>query len=498
MLAKPLLLALVLATLTAIAAAWWPARAAARVPVVAALAARPPQPRPAHRFALLGAVLLAAGLTLLAVNNPDRPLIGIGGIVGTAAGVLLLAPLLIAALAPVARACPVAARIALRDLARYRARSGAALAAISMATGIAAAIIIGAGAAQAASPSGGNLPDNELVVWLTPEAIQGPIPQLDAAQLARARAAVSLISGLVQGGPPLGLTGGISPNARIESATEAGVSGKPVAAFGIPHRVGGDTEYHGDEMIPLLLATPEILQRYGIPAGSIDPETDVLTSHRDLSGYRLIGAGRAAESWQPKVQYEAGLPAYSSDPTTLMTEHGLKALGLSPAPVGWLVTAPKELTPAQVDKAEQTARGAGLALSVETRPLAADLARLRTGATAIGAGVALGVLAMTVGLIRGEAGRDLRTLAANGAGAGTRRRLTAATALALALLGAVLGTAGAYAALIAWYHQNLHALTAVPVEHLTGLIVGLPLVAAAASWLLAGREPAGVARSPLD
>jgi putative ABC transport system permease protein len=435
---------------------------------------------------------------LLGQSNPDRPVVVVGGVVGTAAGVLLLAPLLVAVLAAVARAFPVAARIALRDLGRYRARSGAALAAISMATGIAAAIIVGSGAAQAAAPSGGNLPDDELIVWLTPSGIEGPVPQLDAAQLTQARSAVSAIAGSVQGGTPLPLAGGISPNARVESINDSGLSGKPVATFGIPHRSGGSTEYRGDEMIPLLAATPDILSRYGIAASSIDPAADVLTSHTDLSRYRLVGAGRQGESWQPRTQHTTQLPVHTSDPTTLVTDHGIRALGLNPAPVGWLITTAKPLTPAQVDKAQQAARASGLDLAVETRPLAADLSRLRTGAAAIGAGVALGVLAMTVGLIRAEAGRDLRTLAANGAARGTRRRLTAATTLALALLGAVLGTAGAYAALIAWYHQHLHALASVPVEHLTGLIIGLPLIAAAAAWLLAGREPAGVARSPLE
>ncbi|NMO53737.1 FtsX-like permease family protein [Actinoplanes sp. TBRC 11911] len=493
-----ILLAAALAVVAAVVAAWWPARAAARVPVVAALSARPPQPRPVHRFAVLGALLLAAGLILLAQSNPERPALVVGGVAGTAAGMLLLAPLLVAVLATVARAFPVAARIALRDLGRYRARSGAALAAISMATGIAAAIIVGAGAAQAAAPSGGNLPDDELIVWVAPSRIEGPVPQLDASQLAQARSAVSAIAGTIHGGTPLPLIAGISPGARLESLNDSGLSGKPVVAFAIPHRSGGSTEYHGDEMIPLLLATPDILGRYGITAGSIDPAADVLTSHTDLSRYRLIGADRQGESWQPRTQHIGQLPANTSEPTTLLTEHGMRALGLTPAPVGWLIATTKPLTPAQVDKAQQAARASGLDLAVETRPLAADLSRLRTGAAAIGAAVALGVLAVTVGLIRAEAGRDLRTLAANGAARGTRRRLTAATTLALALLGAVLGTAGAYAALIAWYHQDLHSLARVPVEHLSGLIIGLPLVAAAAAWLLAGREPTGVARSPLE
>ena len=46
--------AMLLAVLTAFGAAWWPARASARVSIVAALSGRPPRPQPAHRFAVLG------------------------------------------------------------------------------------------------------------------------------------------------------------------------------------------------------------------------------------------------------------------------------------------------------------------------------------------------------------------------------------------------------------------------------------------------------------
>ena len=65
---------------------------------------------------------------------------------------LLLAPLGIRALAASAGRAPVAVRLALRDLARYQARSGAALAAASLAVGIAATIAISAAAAAGARP----------------------------------------------------------------------------------------------------------------------------------------------------------------------------------------------------------------------------------------------------------------------------------------------------------------------------------------------------------
>ena len=113
--------------------------------------------------------------------------------------------------------------------------------------------------------------------------------------------------------------------------------------------------------------------------------------------------------------------------------------------------------------------------------------------------IALGVLAMSVGLIRSEAARDLRPLTAAGASAATRRMITAATAAALGLLGAILGMAGAIVAALAWAHSSLSAMFGdVPLADVLILLLGLPLVAAAAGWLLAGREPAAIARQPLD
>jgi putative ABC transport system permease protein len=60
--------AIALAVATAVGAAWWPARTASRVPVVAALSGRPDSPKQGRRFAALGAVLLAAGLGAVALG----------------------------------------------------------------------------------------------------------------------------------------------------------------------------------------------------------------------------------------------------------------------------------------------------------------------------------------------------------------------------------------------------------------------------------------------
>ena len=121
-----------------------------------------------------------------------------------------------------------------------------------------------------------------------------------------------------------------------------------------------------------------------------------------------------------------------------------------------------------------------------------------TIATAAGAVLALAILALTVGLIRSEGARDLRTLTAAGATSGIRRTLTAVTAGAVALLGALLGVVGAYIALSALFHDDLGYLGDVPVLYLLLILVGVPLTATVAGWLIGWREPPALARPVIE
>jgi hypothetical protein len=142
--------------------------------------------------------------------------------------------------------------------------------------------------------------------------------------------------------------------------------------------------------------------------------------------------------------------------------------------------------------------GVDVGAAIEARNNQDELPAIRSAATAAGLLLALGILAMTIGLIRGETAGDLRTLTATGATGRTRRTLTAATSGALALLGALLGTGGAYLALTAGYDNDLGSLSRVPLPQLTVILAGLPLVAATAGWLLAGRQPPALALHPLE
>lgn len=163
---------------------------------------------------------------------------------------------------------------------------------------------------------------------------------------------------------------------------------------------------------------------------------------------------------------------------------------------GWFIETQEPLSSEQRQRARELAAAAGL--TVETRHDVRDLPVIRDVATSIGLFLAMGILAMTVGLIRGEAARDLRTLTATGATSAVRRTLTGVTSGALALLGAVLGCAAAYVALGAGYIDDLGRFDRVPTVHLLVIVVGIPLLAASVGWLLAGREPSALGRQPIE
>jgi putative ABC transport system permease protein len=485
--------AMLLAVMTAVIAAWWPARSASRVPVVTALSGRPPRPQPAHRLATAGAVLLALGLGLLGMAGQKRPLVVVAGTVATTLAVLFLAPLAIRALGRAGRRAPITVRLAVRDLARYQGRAGAAVGAIALAIGIAASIAISAAASAAGdAATGGNLPDNQIVVYLSPEGAGAPLPDTTPAQLQVVQAGVDAIAAALGTHDIVPLDAAVNSGDGKVAGLGAREGGKGMAVLVRVQPVDGGGTLMSD-VGALYVATPALLARYGIQAADIDPSTDVLTARGDLAGTTLLYGPR--QTADPKIA-TADLPTYSSAPNTLLTSAALQRLGLQTRVAGWLIQADRPLTGAQIDGARKAAAGAGL--TIETRDTKQSLKRLGQQATGVGMFLALGVLAMTVGLIRSETANDLRILSAAGATATARRALTGATAGALALLGAVLGTAGAYAALIAWHRSDLTNLAHPPVVNLVAIVIGLPLVAGAGGWLLAGREPTAIARRPLD
>jgi putative ABC transport system permease protein len=510
---------MVLAVATATAAASRPARAVARISPHAALAGRPEPPRAAHRSVIPGAVLLLTGPGLLVLaggwghNGGTATLETLGGLAATIAGGLLLAPFCITALAALGRQAPVAVRLALRDLARYRTRSAAALSAITFAVVIAMLICILATAryANVLDYTGPNLSTSQLILY-PPAAGGGPAPAGPRGAAsprplahAQAQALVARVTAALASRSVLTLYSAARPGSHA-----AGYPG-PLRAT-LNQAATQTNNYSG----PLYVATPALLRSFGISPRRVSPAADVLTMRPGLAAeprMQLLvppgsppGPGRAGSPDPcpagsciagPAIETVTGLPSGTSAPNTVVTLRAVHALGLREVISGWLIRAAQPLTAAQISSARQLAGAAGA--TIETKSGEVSLPVILNGATAVGLLIALGVLAMTVGLIRSETGSDLRTLTAAGASGTTRRAITAATAGGLGLLGAVTGTAIAYLAAIAWYRSSLSATVShVPVRDLVVVLAGLPLAASIGGWVFAGRPPAAIARQPLE
>jgi putative ABC transport system permease protein len=250
------------------------------------------------------------------------------------------------------------------------------------------------------------------------------------------------------------------------------------------------------------VATPQLLATYGITAGQIAPGTDILTIRpgmANLPDMELTWGDYGVQQGPGGFTHkDSVLPSctLSDDCLTSPRMQTLSVL-LQTHLAGWLVQAPAPLTAAQVNVARQFALTYGATAETESASLGPG--EFADGATALGIVIALGVLATTVGLIRAESAPDLCTLTATGASTTTRRMITPATAAALGLFGAILGMAGAVIAGLAWARSNLSVMFGdVPLTDVLILVPGLPLIAAAAGWLLADREPKVIARQPLD
>jgi putative ABC transport system permease protein len=473
-------------------AAWWPARAAARLPVVAALSSRPPRPVPAPRSVALAAVVVGAGVACLAyvdrstddgdITNVDALLV-VAGMAATIVGILLLCPAVIRLAARQARRFPIGVRLPLRDLARYQGRSAAALAAVALALGIPVAIVVTA-AAAAHGADAGNLSDDQLRIH--GDALGGPFAP-EEADVPALRAGVDDIVAALDGVTVAELIGVINPD-RPEGAHVP--EGRPTISIGEP------VDSEGWQWISsLVVATPEVLAAVGLDSGDLAGGPGFFTSETGDLRIMDFSGPRELDGYDPEALVAGSVSSsgYSSLPSTFVTPEEVVRRGWETIPSGsWLVVSADGFTDEELDTARGIAAGAGL--EIETRDHQEGLTTLRAGATAVGALVGLGILAMTVGLLRSEAAADVRTLTATGATSSVRRAMTATTAGGLALLGVVLGALGAYAALVSGPVLGVDDLPDAPVVDLLALGLGTPLCAAIAGWLAAGREPAALAR----
>jgi putative ABC transport system permease protein len=494
-----LVLAFILAILGATGAAWWPARAVARLPVVLALSGRPPKPRPARHAAIAAAALIGVGVASLALSARSKPVLIIVGIVLTILGCLLMCPPAIRIFSRLAKRLSIGPRLALRDLIRYQARSGAALAAVSLALGIAAAVVVVSSAEAAkrnAEPV--NLSNRQVRVYLGGPKTREFIPEPAVKKIDRLSAGVQQIAHRLGGASVLPLREAFQPGTHALFDPVANYRVLPTLEL---------AKKSGQSYTPaveLLAATQAMLHYLGIDPSTIKPGAEFLAAPGVPLDKLVIPSFKNRKDFAvTRVQrIDVGGHLFgsamgiNSRNVAFITLDALRRHGWKQIPGGWLVESSRPLTSDQIADARSLASDAGLTIEVQKGKT--SFAKTMGIATGAGALLALGILAMTVGLIRGESAGDLRTLTATGATSRIRRTLTATTAGALALLGALLGVAGAYVVLLATFYNDLGYLSSVPYQFLALAVVGVPLAAALAGWFIAGREPPAVARSAIE
>ncbi len=283
--------AMVLAVAAATVAAARPARAITRVPIVTALSGRPAPARRIRRSAVPGTVCLAAAFLLLAYSGGTNDGNGSGGapelvlgIVLLIPGLILLAPFLLSLTARLGGRAPIAARLALRDLARYRARSGSAPAAIGVGVLVAVIVMLAAAAryGNVFDWAGPNLTANQLALHYVP-----PPPAQAVATTAN-------------GGGVAGRSGAPAPSpARLAASADSiarALGARPIALETPDAQLNGShlgRSWDG----AIYVATPKLLRAFGIKASAIDPTADILSSRpglADVSGL-VLDYGRRGE-----------------------------------------------------------------------------------------------------------------------------------------------------------------------------------------------------------
>lgn len=467
---SPMLLAAVAAVgvVVAMAAAWFTSRSAGRTPVAAALTGRHPPRTSSARLLVAGLVGTGLGVAVtVATASSAAANAAAGNDFLTAGGLLLGAALTMlgmGAMSPwlveqvarrVGRRMPVGVRLAMRDTARFRSRTGPIVMAIGAGLGLSVAV-----GATLDTVEAGLARDYR--------------PQLAADQL------------LVDGSAPVPLV-----NQLREEL--------PVAAAG-PLRIVQPADPSSGRRLPevVTVANARLLAALGAPqathaalaAGEVlvlhDPDAPPAVAQAEMiapDGVRVVELDLVPKAVPPIV--------LSAD--TLERSGAIPAREFS----RWLVRLTSPASEGELAQARAMAERLGQRITVETGPPTINSGALQAGATA-GAGV-LSLLIVGVGLalISREAQHDDTVLTSVGASPRVRRSLAAARAGTLTFLGGVLAVPAGLLpiwGLSAASDGDAAADLTVPGASILAAVVLVPAIAAGAAWIIT--RPAATTLSP--
>jgi|GEM_PF-5209783 len=499
--APPIAVATVVCTL----AAWLPARAMARQSIVETLAARRPTSQPTRSFAGLGVVLAGVGYFMLGRTAADESAIApLASMALLVVGVLLLTPAVIALLGRIVASGSLPLRIAGRDLARFQARSAAALGAIVLALAVPVGVGVTTASYDAGKSSGPpNLDAATAIVW------GAHVDHGDGSIRAVANVDVGAVKDAAERAaaidPALSITE-IQVPIDATMGVFADDDGRPtVGSMGVlspldcAQNVDGDTASYGSDdggatcflAHQAWVATPELAQLWDFDHVALtEPHSMAVREPGDYLLRPADNLGLGAPSTLASTAH-GGIPNYASFPEALVTLDALGE-GFEAITVGWIVSSNNALTPSLVAEL-RNAMGDNAELETFSEPVGNE--GLRTIVALGGLVVGLIILGATVTLVRDEMVDGDRVLTVLGATAHVRRAVAGYTAGLLALVGAVLAIPLGYVGLIVGRAGGVKLPHAIPWSTLLIVFVVFPLVAAGASGLLSSKQPAHLGRT---
>jgi putative ABC transport system permease protein len=497
---------IVLGTLASTIAALAPARQAAQISALDALAGRTPHPRAPGRLARRGGlgVLIGCGFTVIATFSHEWTLLAIALIV-TMTGFLFAIPLLVSFVGRWSAHFPAIPRLAARQTARYGRRTGAAVAAATLA--LTAPIAL-----------------STLILSHSARDNRQAIISNDQMLLNSTGSNVTELSGTLIDAARAALPGSVIGRVRYAMATlpyktDALHPEQPVLVSGPPQSVGARTggapqfTINGGE---LFVGDADVLRaahaEAGIPllsgdriiAAGLPTDNGVLHLEFPSPGEAalLVRAGvspSAITSQAPDGSATVNVAAISvgggtglGDPVPryFIPAHLLKKYAMYPGLTNTgLLRGPHVLTKPDIRRVKHAVSLIPGGYAQAQSDYIIDSTPMRLGMTGGAMALALIIVAVAVSLVGAESRREQAILSAVGAAPGVRRRMVGANAFLMTALAGVLAVPAGLVP-IALILISERPRQPVPVSW---AIVGMVSVGAP---LIAGRGAALVSRQP--
>lgn len=470
-------IAAVMGLIAVLVAALVPAWNVSRMPVLPALEGRRPAPGSGRKGLALGAVLIVASVSAtiagaaLRVSYSAQTLSTLVLLAAAVLGTLgfgAVSPWLLGQLERPSLRLPLVPRIALRDLARARSRSGPLVTALLAAFAASVAL-----SAYEASVVASNLAHWHPPLFGDQIMFAGPGYAQAGPQTAQSLGAIA--SGQVVGvtgdnvAVAAGPAGSSDPNDQFVIEHIAVADPTLVKALGVeqaaPDLAAGRIVFLVQEGSPITHATVQLLS---MTDGSVVKSIDIPAS--------LLVTGLQMDDM----------------PSAILSPASAAGLGLraadQPGPDRFVIRLDHPVTDADLAKAAEIAAAYPETTAFAARPPDQGEALFHIALIAASIVFALSVTAVAVALGESESRPDQKTLLAIGADPRVRRRIAAARAGVIAITGGLLAVPAGL--LPVWgLLLSRQAPLVVPVAEIAVALAVLPLVATLGTWLLSRPIP---------